>query len=84
MAWTMQLKALAVMMVVTGSINSLATKWADQLESKGSDGVTRPFEHPFLQVPLYFTPFDYATASNKANIFLRCKKILKHNLIVKV
>lgn len=29
---------LALMMVVTGSINTLATKWADDAYSKGRDG----------------------------------------------
>lgn len=50
MAWSGYQKFLAVMMVVTGSINTLSTKWADKISSKGSDGVVREFEHPFLQV----------------------------------
>lgn len=50
MAWTKYQRFLGVMMVVTGSINTLSTKWADQMESKGSDGTVRKFEHPFLQV----------------------------------
>ncbi|XP_021208208.1 solute carrier family 35 member F6 [Bombyx mori] len=49
MAWTNYQKFLALMMLVTGSINSLSTKWADILKSKGSDGEERYFNHPFLQ-----------------------------------
>ncbi|CAB3259042.1 unnamed protein product [Arctia plantaginis] len=54
MAWSGYQKFLAVMLVVTGSINSLSTKWADKLSSKGSDGVERPFNHPFLQASTMF------------------------------
>ncbi|XP_053624043.1 solute carrier family 35 member F6 [Plodia interpunctella] len=54
MAWTNYQKFLAGMMVVTGSINTLCTKWADKLESKGSDGNVREFEHPFLQAAAMF------------------------------
>ncbi|KAJ2954513.1 hypothetical protein O0L34_g2796 [Tuta absoluta] len=49
MAWTVYQKFLALMMVVTGSINTLSTAWADKLESKGSDGIVRKFDHPYLQ-----------------------------------
>ncbi|XP_065333203.1 solute carrier family 35 member F6 [Cloeon dipterum] len=49
MAWTKFQVLLAVVMVVTGSINTLSTKWADKMTSVGSDGVDRPFVHPFLQ-----------------------------------
>lgn len=42
------------MMVVTGSINTLSTKWADNIKSKGSDGQVRTFEHPFLQASTMF------------------------------
>ncbi|XP_063546727.1 solute carrier family 35 member F6 [Cydia strobilella] len=54
MPWTGYQKFLALMMVVTGSINTLSTKWADKVESKGSDGVVRVFEHPFLQAAAMF------------------------------
>jgi drug/metabolite transporter (DMT)-like permease len=37
------------MMIVTGSINTLATKWADTTPSEGRDGEVRNFNHPFLQ-----------------------------------
>lgn len=49
MAWTTYQVALAVVMVITGSINTLSTKWADQQEAIGSDGQKRSFDHPFLQ-----------------------------------
>lgn len=54
MAWSGYQKFLAVMLVITGSINSLSTKWADKLTSKGSDGVERIFNHPFLQASTMF------------------------------
>ncbi|XP_044741626.1 solute carrier family 35 member F6 [Chrysoperla carnea] len=37
------------LLVITGSINTLSTKWADNIKSEGSDGVYRKFEHPFVQ-----------------------------------
>ncbi|KAG8177902.1 hypothetical protein JTE90_020182 [Oedothorax gibbosus] len=49
MAWTKFQIILAVLMVVTGSINTLATKWADKLSGKNSAGQDKPFNHPFLQ-----------------------------------
>ncbi|CAK1588263.1 unnamed protein product [Parnassius mnemosyne] len=54
MAWTGYQKFLAIMMVITGSINTLSTKWADKLESKGSNGEIRAFNHPFLQAATMF------------------------------
>ncbi|CAH0578394.1 unnamed protein product [Chrysodeixis includens] len=54
MAWSGYQKFLAIMLVVTGSINSLSTKWADKLQSKGSDGLITNFEHPFLQATAMF------------------------------
>lgn len=49
MAWTKYQVFLAVMLVFTGSINTLATKWADYSFSEGRDGKVRQFNHPFLQ-----------------------------------
>lgn len=49
MAWTSYQYVLAFVMVVTGSINTLSTKWADRAEAVGSDEVKRKFDHPFLQ-----------------------------------
>uniref|UniRef100_A0A023GP72 Putative conserved plasma membrane protein n=1 Tax=Amblyomma triste TaxID=251400 RepID=A0A023GP72_AMBTT len=49
MAWTKYQVFLALMLVFTGSINTLATKWADNSYSIGRDGKLRLFDHPFLQ-----------------------------------
>ncbi|XP_064460553.1 solute carrier family 35 member F6-like [Ornithodoros turicata] len=49
MAWTKYQVFLALMLVFTGSINTLATKWADRSKSRGRDGTIREFDHPFLQ-----------------------------------
>jgi len=49
MAWSNYQILLALTMVITGSINTLSTKWADRLESRGSDGKLRTFTHPFVQ-----------------------------------
>ncbi|XP_022906156.1 solute carrier family 35 member F6 [Onthophagus taurus] len=58
MAWTRYQLMLAFVMVTTGSINSITTKWADLLESKGRDGVVRPFDHPFVQaLSMFFGEF---------------------------
>jgi len=54
MAWTSYQLSLAVLMVVTGSINTLSTKWADQLSAKNSVGELKPFNHPFLQACTMF------------------------------
>ncbi|XP_063704025.1 solute carrier family 35 member F6 [Culicoides brevitarsis] len=54
MAWTKKQILLAITMVTCGSINTLSTKWADKIESKGSDGVVRPFNHPFVQSSFMF------------------------------
>ncbi|XP_050442960.1 solute carrier family 35 member F6-like [Adelges cooleyi] len=40
---------LAIGMVITGSINTLSVKWADTIEANGTDGKSRPFDHPFVQ-----------------------------------
>lgn len=50
MAWTSYQLILAGMMLVTGSINTLSAKWADNFESKGCKGSeSHQFQHPFLQ-----------------------------------
>ncbi|XP_026683786.1 LOW QUALITY PROTEIN: BTB/POZ domain-containing protein 7-like [Diaphorina citri] len=49
MAWSIYHYGLAIVMVVTGSINTLSTKWADYLEAVGADGKLRKFDHPFFQ-----------------------------------
>jgi len=54
MAWTGYQLFLAGMMVVTGSINTLSTKWADELESVDREGNLRLFDHPFMQASCMF------------------------------
>ncbi|XP_054156419.1 solute carrier family 35 member F6-like [Oppia nitens] len=54
MAWTKYQIFLAVLLVITGTINTLATKWADITPSRGRDGVIREFNHPFLQAVAMF------------------------------
>lgn len=54
MEWTKYQLFLAGLMVVTGSLNTLSTKWADQLESLNSVGEVVHFNHPFLQAASMF------------------------------
>ncbi|XP_077998239.1 solute carrier family 35 member F6-like [Glandiceps talaboti] len=54
MAWTKYQIFLAVLMVITGSINTLSAKWADELKAVGDPKYTdsqkpRSFNHPFFQ-----------------------------------
>lgn len=49
MAWTKFQIGVALLMVVTGSINTLSTKWADTMTSKNSAGNDVSFNHPFFQ-----------------------------------
>ncbi|OTF74331.1 transmembrane protein C2orf18-like protein [Euroglyphus maynei] len=54
MAWTKYQLFLAALMIITGSINTLATKWADDSVSKGRDNKIKKFNHPFLQAVAMF------------------------------
>ncbi|ODN03330.1 Solute carrier family 35 member F6 [Orchesella cincta] len=47
--WTQKQLLIALLMVVTGSLNTLSTKWADTMSSPGIDGQSRKFNHPYLQ-----------------------------------
>ncbi|KAG8225086.1 hypothetical protein J437_LFUL000065 [Ladona fulva] len=49
MAWTKFQLTLAFVMIVTGSLNTLSTKWADLMTSLNSAHKDEPFVHPFLQ-----------------------------------
>lgn len=49
MAWTPYQILLAFVMVVTGTLNTLSTKWADECKAESLDGRIRNFDHPFLQ-----------------------------------
>uniref|UniRef100_A0A8C5X513 Uncharacterized protein n=1 Tax=Malurus cyaneus samueli TaxID=2593467 RepID=A0A8C5X513_9PASS len=51
MAWSRYQLGLAALMLLTGSINTLAAKWADTLSAPGCNGTEEhKFQHPFLQV----------------------------------
>ena len=54
MAWTNYQCILAVLMVVTGSFNTLSVKYADQQVVPGEDGQPRHFNHPFMQSSFMF------------------------------
>ncbi|KAL2711852.1 solute carrier family 35 member F6 [Vespula squamosa] len=54
MAWTHYQYILAVLMVVTGSFNTLSVKYADKQVVPGQDGVPRHFNHPFMQSSFMF------------------------------
>ena len=41
--------ALALLMLVTGSINILSVKYTDKLKSENTAGKLVPFNHPFFQ-----------------------------------
>lgn len=50
MAWTPRLIFIVVLLVATGSINTISTKWADYLKAYGTDNKKeREFQHPFVQ-----------------------------------
>ncbi|XP_033763645.1 solute carrier family 35 member F6-like isoform X2 [Pecten maximus] len=50
MAWSVRVILIAVLMVVTGSINTLSTKWADRQKAIGNpDDNEHSFDHPFFQ-----------------------------------
>ncbi|XP_001520514.1 solute carrier family 35 member F6 [Ornithorhynchus anatinus] len=50
MAWTKYQLFLAGLMLITGSINTLSAKWADNFSAKGCGGSKEHnFQHPFLQ-----------------------------------
>ncbi|NWT49151.1 S35F6 protein, partial [Chroicocephalus maculipennis] len=51
MAWSRYQLGLAALMLLTGSINTLAAKWADNFSAAGCGGTEEhSFQHPFLQV----------------------------------
>ncbi|KZC11786.1 PREDICTED: solute carrier family 35 member F6 [Dufourea novaeangliae] len=54
MAWTHYQRILAVLLVVTGSFNTLSVKYADQQVVEGEDGQPRHFNHPFMQSSFMF------------------------------
>nr|CAD7569462.1 unnamed protein product [Timema californicum] len=54
MAWTTYQGLLAIVLVITGSINTLSTKWADRMTAVGIDKTERNFKHPFFQACTMF------------------------------
>jgi len=64
MAWTTYQMFLAGLLIATGSINTLATKWADRTSTTGTQKyengtlVDHDFNHPFLQATgMFFGEF---------------------------
>ncbi|XP_064082161.1 solute carrier family 35 member F6-like isoform X2 [Macrobrachium nipponense] len=49
MAWTQKQLMIAFLMVFTGSINTLSTKWADTMKASHKNGEEDSFNHPFFQ-----------------------------------
>lgn len=54
MAFTKYQIILALVLVVSGTFNTLSVKWMDMIKSKGRDGIKRDFIHPFLQADFMF------------------------------
>lgn len=54
MDFTLYQVFLAITLTTSGSVNILAAKWMDRIQAMSYDGILRPFEHPFLQVDLFF------------------------------
>lgn len=55
MGWTTKQVILSIVLVSTGSINTISTKWANLMKSTGSDGgEPREFNHPFFQACCMF------------------------------
>lgn len=70
MDWSRYHTFLVLMLVITGSINTLCTKWADTVIVKGSDGNDRRFDHPFLQVLSLYMEFLVVNLIDKYNILM--------------
>ncbi|XP_036080613.1 solute carrier family 35 member F6 isoform X2 [Rousettus aegyptiacus] len=71
MAWTKYQLFLAGLMLVTGSINTLSAKWADNFVAQGCGGSKEhSFQHPFLQaVGMFLGEFSCLAAF----YLLRCR-----------
>ncbi|XP_040478935.1 solute carrier family 35 member F6 isoform X2 [Ursus maritimus] len=71
MAWTRYQLFLAGLMLVTGSINTLSAKWADNFVAQGCGGSKEhSFQHPFLQaVGMFLGEFSCLAAF----FLLRCR-----------
>lgn len=63
------------MMVITGSINTLSTKWADRQSAEGRDGKYHSFDHPFLQaVGMFLGEFSCLIAFQIIKTFNRVRR----------
>jgi len=74
MGWTRKQLIIAVVMVVTGSLNTLSTKLADMQLAESSDGQTRKFNHPFLQACSMFLGEALCLIAFKVVMFYRRRK----------
>ncbi|MCP6606547.1 hypothetical protein NL500_30585, partial [Klebsiella pneumoniae] len=70
-AWTKYQLFLAGLMLVTGSINTLSAKWADNFRAEGcGQSKEHNFQHPFLQaVGMFLGEFSCLAAF----YLLRCR-----------
>jgi drug/metabolite transporter (DMT)-like permease len=80
MAWTKYQLFLAGLMLVTGSINTLSAKWADNFTAKGCRGSKEHnFQHPFLQaVGMFLGEFSCLAAF----YLLQCRAARQSNTSV--
>ncbi|XP_078695636.1 solute carrier family 35 member F6-like [Branchiostoma floridae x Branchiostoma belcheri] len=74
--WTGYQWFLALMMLITGSINTLTTKFADLQEAPGKPGTkSHPFNHPFLQASgMFIGEFSCLVVFKIWVWYHRCKK----------
>ena len=66
---------LAVLMLVTGSINTLSVKWADTMTSESTDGKKRGFNHPFMQACGMFVGEMACMAAHHAVLWWRRRRV---------
>lgn len=45
---------LAILFIISGSINAISLKWMDSISAVGIDGVLRQFAHPLLKINILF------------------------------
>ncbi|XP_068207612.1 solute carrier family 35 member F6-like isoform X2 [Palaemon carinicauda] len=74
MAWTRKQIILALVMVVTGSINTLSAKWADKIKSKNTFGQVVEFSHPFFQADTMFVGEMLCLVTFYADLLVRRRR----------
>jgi hypothetical protein len=62
---------LAVGMVVTGTVNTLVTKYADDTSAKDIQGNYKKFHHPYVQTLFMFIGEFLCLLAYKANYFYK-------------